>query len=156
MKTGFWGWEHLIEKKRIDEAGLVDTNILFYLIDATEPKKHEKAKEFLGKIKENPSNFVISAQNIREFTSITFRKAKKSGDELLSFLFLFQESFGIVLNDTIQDVYYAISLVLHYQIPFWDALLASTMKRNKIRVVYTENVRDFGKMPGIRVINPVK
>jgi predicted nucleic acid-binding protein len=38
---------------------------------------------------------------------------------------------------------------------FWDALIAETMIENKITEIYTENTKDFEKIPGIRAINPM-
>lgn len=39
---------------------------------------------------------------------------------------------------------------------FWDILIAETMKENGIDTIYTENEKDFKKIPGIKVINPLK
>ena len=38
---------------------------------------------------------------------------------------------------------------------FWDVLIAETMRESGITRVYTENVRDFKKIPWVEVVNPL-
>ena len=40
-------------------------------------------------------------------------------------------------------------------ISFWDLLIAETMREAKVRTIYTENGRDFAKIPWIKVVNPL-
>ena len=47
----------------------------------------------------------------------------------------------------------AIDINLEYNIPYYDALLAATMRENGIFNIYTENVKDF-KAVGIKAVNP--
>lgn len=44
----------------------------------------------------------------------------------------------------------------NFNASFWDTLIAETMKENGINKIYTENEDDFKKIPGIKVINPLK
>jgi predicted nucleic acid-binding protein len=48
----------------------------------------------------------------------------------------------------------AISLSLETKVHFFDALLAQTMLDNNVHLIYTENTKDFNKIPGIKAINP--
>ena len=41
-------------------------------------------------------------------------------------------------------------------VPFWDALIAETMKENGISKIITENEKDFRRIPGITAVNPFK
>lgn len=36
----------------------------------------------------------------------------------------------------------------------WDALIAETALENGIRKIYTENTKDFNKIPSLKIINP--
>lgn len=45
---------------------------------------------------------------------------------------------------------------INQKVDFWDALIAETMKENGIVKIYTENEQDFMKIPGIKVVNPLK
>jgi predicted nucleic acid-binding protein len=38
---------------------------------------------------------------------------------------------------------------------FWDLLIAETMREAKVRTIYTENERDFPKIPWVKVVNPL-
>jgi predicted nucleic acid-binding protein len=38
--------------------------------------------------------------------------------------------------------------------PFWDIMIAETMKEAGVRDLYTENEKDFLEIPWIRVVNP--
>lgn len=49
----------------------------------------------------------------------------------------------------------AINLSNNYNISFWDCVISATMIENSIFTIYTENEKDFNKIPGIKVINPL-
>jgi predicted nucleic acid-binding protein len=39
--------------------------------------------------------------------------------------------------------------------PFWDLLIAETMREARVRTIYTKNERDFAKIPWIKVADPL-
>lgn len=43
-----------------------------------------------------------------------------------------------------------------YQTHYWDYLIASTMKENAVKEIYTENTKDFEKIPELKVVNPFR
>ena len=47
-------------------------------------------------------------------------------------------------------------IVKKLKLHFWDALIAATMIKHGIRVIYTENVKDFAKLREIKAINPMR
>lgn len=47
----------------------------------------------------------------------------------------------------------AMRLVETHKVPFWDANLAAVALKNKVRVIITENTKDF-QILGIRAKNP--
>lgn len=55
--------------------------------------------------------------------------------------------------DTLEQ---AMNTAINQKVDFWDALIAETMKENGIVKIYTENEQDFMKIPGIKVVNPLK
>ena len=136
--------------------GLVDSNILVYIADATDKNRHKKAKLFLDTISEEPGRFVISVQNLREFSSVMINKKKIKPKELEEYLSLFENSFEWVLIDSIDDVREASSLSLTKKTSFWDSLLVATMERCDVSLIYTENIKDFKKFKGIKAVNPLK
>src|SRR3989344_5665856 len=133
---------------------LVDSNILVYAFDSSEKEKFEKAKKFLKESMGNGNAF-LSAQNLAEFhVNITKGKngiRKKTSIEITEAL---SEQFNIV-NYNEKTVVKAIETEDEHKSHFWDSLLAATMQENGIRTIYTENTRDFKKIPWIKAINPV-
>lgn len=142
-------------KTLITEKGLVDTNILVYWVDGQEPGLHKKSLEFFETVLENPKQFVIALQNLREFCSVVIRKKKISISELETALSTLPESFNELLPETVDDICRAAQISVEQQTPFFDTLLATTMQRHGISTIYTENTRDFKKL-GLRVVNPLK
>jgi predicted nucleic acid-binding protein len=133
---------------------LVDTCILFYLIDKTCKEKHKKALKWFRTIKES-DNLFISTQNIREFSSVALRETRLSPKKINRFLVLFANIFELVY-DNLEDVIKANEIIGKRRKDFWDALLVSTMERHNINVILTENVKHFAKFEGIIVKNPLK
>ncbi len=59
-----------------------------------------------------------------------------------------------LLSDGIWDVADALVLAEGKKRLFWDALLASTMKRNFVTTIITENTKDFKELE-VKVVNPL-
>ena len=63
----------------------LDSNILIYAVDETQPDKYERACDIVeAAIRGN--GFVISAQVLNEFASVMYRKFKKSDEEVKELL----------------------------------------------------------------------
>lgn len=136
--------------------GLVDSNILVYLADSTNQAKHEKAKLFFVKVSKDPGMFVVSIQNLREFSSVFLAKKKIPLDVLREYLSLFDGSFSEVFCDSFDDLLLALSLAEGKKSHFWDFLLAATMLRHEVKLIYTENIKDFRIFREIKAVNPLK
>ena len=135
---------------------LVDTNILVYSYDKDEPSKRSRAEELLSKCFSGESSLAISVQSLAEFVSVTTRKSK------LSFVQATINVSDIMETQHFKKICYkaetiisAIGISKEYQTPFWDALLAATVRENNIFHIYTENISDF-KIPWIKAVNPLK
>jgi len=50
----------------------------------------------------------------------------------------------------------AIDICIQYNIHYRDALLCATMKHNGITNIFTENLKDFVKVPWIAAVNPMQ
>ena len=156
MKTGCLELESLTEKKPITGISVVDSNILIYLVDATDKAKHEKAKKFIETIKNNPQNFAICLQNLREFCSIAIRKKNLPPEEIAEYIDLFRNSFQNILYDNEEDILAASGHCAAKKTIFWDSLIAATMQRNEIEIIYTENTKDFKNFERITAINQME
>ena len=145
----------LQEKKHTLEIGLVDSNILVYFADATDKRRHEKAKVFLDEIIKEPERFVISLQNLREFSSVMIKRKKIKSEELNEYLSLFENPFELILTDSEEDIRKASFLTLKRKTHFWDSLIVAVMQKYGINLIYTENIKDFNKFPEIKTVNPL-
>ncbi len=136
--------------------GLVDANILIYFIDAEEGEKHTRAKKFMADVDSNSFQYVIATQTLRECAHVWIRKSKLPAERIKEHILLFEKVFTRPLMDESIDIVNAVSLSHSEKIPFWDALLASTAKRHGVYTIFTENTKDFERIPGIKAVNPLK
>ena len=137
------------------ELFLIDSNILIYAYEKEESIKRDKAKKLLKECLLGIRQFAISSQNIAEFVSVTTKKGKLSIDEAKNFVIRMAHFEGFKkLNYTAETIPVALDIVQQFKMPFWDSLLAATMRENGIFNIYTENAKDF-KMPWIKAINPL-
>lgn len=134
---------------------LVDSNILIYFTNTKDNEKYLRARAFMRSVDDDSSRFALSTQSLREFSAVSIKKSKLGTEEILEYLDGFQRAFGEILIELPLDIAPAIRLAREKKIPFWDALLASTALRHEIYTIYTENVKDFEKIPGINVVNPL-
>ena len=133
---------------------LVDSNILVYAFDNSEGEKFVKAVAFMKKAMGDEKAF-LSAQNLAEFhANITKGKKGIPGEKSLEITKSLMEQFTI-LNYSGKTVLSAIKTENKHKTHFWDSLLASTMQENGITLIYTENTKDFRKIPWIMAKNPL-
>lgn len=132
----------------------MDTNLLVYYFDYHENEKHERAKKIVNSFA-GSLHYFISQQNLREFASVLFEKKKVSAMQIQNYLHIIQSMF-VVLDEKPRDVIQAVEWSEEFKTSYWDSLLAATAQRYGIRTIYTENVKDFDKIPGIHVLNPLK
>lgn len=135
---------------------LIDTNILVYAYDISEGEKHEIAKDILRQIWIN-GNGVVCLQNLMEFFVIITKKVENPVDIMTAkdivHDFIRSERWTIIDRDA--DTFLsAIELISEFNIHLWDAVIAACMKESNIAEIVTENVKDFEKVPDIRVIFP--
>jgi predicted nucleic acid-binding protein len=138
------------------KKALIDTNILVYFADSTDAKKNEKARALLEAARDDPSAFIITLQNLREFGNVMAHKTKMPVEEINEFLSQFEHAFVDIASDTIEIMQKAVVLSREKGIDFYDANIFQTAIRKGITVVYTENTKDFERIPGLEVVNPLK
>lgn len=139
------------------ENKLLDSNILVYAFDRSEPAKHKIASVLLNRCLDREETFFLSLQNISEFYNVITRHIEKpvSKEEARRICEKMIGFSGLVkLVPTSVTLVEAMRLNERYNIPYWDAMLVAIMQENGVGIIYTENVKDFQKMPGITIINP--
>lgn len=133
---------------------LIDTNVLVYAYDRTEPAKQKRALFLLRQI---PFSGVgaISTQVLAEFYNAVTRRLKErlTADEAYERLQNFEQSWPIV-NVTAPIVVEAARGVQQYRLSFWDALIWATAKLNQIPVILSEDFNVGSTIEGVRFLNP--
>ena len=137
---------------------LFDTNIIVYAYDELEVEKRKKCLSLLQPIFEGKGKGYVTNQILGE-TFIVLTKHMKmpsSIEDAKDIIELFISSNNWVkINYDYKTVKKAVGYVKEFKINFWDAVIAATMIENNISSIYTENEKDFKKIPGINVINPL-
>ncbi|MBI5212566.1 MAG: PIN domain-containing protein [Nitrospirae bacterium] len=120
----------------------LDTNVIVYLFDKSEDKKHKTAKELFNKCVLERELF-ISAQVINEFVVIASQKIKNplSLEEIKKRI-AFLSDAAIVVNISLATCNSAINLKSQHKISYWDALIAASALENKCAVLYTEDLHN--------------
>ena len=132
----------------------VDTNVLVYAYDRSEPGKQRQALEVLDRLATTRAG-VISTQVLAEFFVAVTRKisAPLSGAEAYERVKNYLQSWAVV-DLTGLIVLEAARGVRDHQFSFWDAQIWATARLNQIPVVFSEDFADGAVVEGIRFVNP--
>ncbi len=146
-------------KENKEPTYAVDTNILVYAFDRTNPHKQEIGKAILEKCWKREKNLVISSQNLAEFFIVVTKKIPSPisvGDAKQIIRDINDFTQWQVCNYNGKTVERAIEIQERTKKHFWDALLAATLIQNGIYHIFTENTSDFKDIEGITACNPFK
>ncbi len=133
---------------------LVDTNVLVYVYDATEPAKQHRAVAVLDALR-LAGNGAISVQILGEFfTTVTRRiparltpaDAERSVTNYVRSWTVYELTPRIVLE--------AVRGVQRYQFAYWDGLIWATAKFNGVPNVLSEDFNDGALLDEVRFLNP--
>ncbi len=138
---------------------LIDTNILVYAYDTAEPQKRLVCRKLVQKCWEKEVLSAVLIQNLAEFYSVVTKKIERpiSKGEAEEIIYEIAKS-GIwkILEIKITTLATAINFSKLYGLGIYDSLIAAAMTENAIPTIYTENEKDFKRIPGLEVINPFK
>jgi predicted nucleic acid-binding protein len=133
----------------------LDTNILVYAFDKSEPEKRETA---IGIIAETTSNgtAVVSTQILQEFYVIVTRKLTPplpaaDAEQAVGRL----SALPCPLIDP-PLVIAAVRTSRKHRLSFWDALIIETALSGGCSVLLTEDLQDGFQLRGLTVSNPFK
>lgn len=132
----------------------VDTNVLVYAVDETDPEKRDVAREVLGS--NRYGTFVLSAQILGEFyVTVTRRLAEPMSEaqaaEAVDWLSL-RSSVSI---DTAL-VKSAVEISCSTQLSYWDGLVVAAATRAGCECLLTEDLNDGQEIGSVRIENPFR
>ncbi len=133
---------------------LIDTNILVYAYDRSEPEKQQCALTALDHLATSGTG-VLSTQILDEFCSVTLRKLSLAlTPELVEERVRRYIRIYRVLPINVSVILEAIRGVREHQFSFWDAQVWATAKLNGIPTVYSEDFVVGAVVEGVRFVNP--
>ena len=133
---------------------LVDTNVLVYAYDRSEPVKQPHAAEVLNQLLFRQAGF-LSAQALTEFYNASTRKITVP----LSSAEAYRRVRNLATSWPVLDITPLIVLEATrgahlYQMPIWDAQIWATARLNQIPTILSEDFNDGSEIEGIRFVNP--
>lgn len=137
----------------------IDTNLLVYAHDTTDPHKHTVCRALVDQVFRGEQAACISNQVLAEFFSVVTGRVTHPlpPKEASATVADFEESaHWKKLQYTTATVRAAAESAAAHRLHFWDALIAETMKEHNLSTIYTENTKDFESIPGIRAVNPLE
>ena len=142
-----------------DNTVLVDTNILVHAYNTFDKTRHGKCKTIAEAGFKGESELAVSNQILAELFSVLTGKIKNPlpAEEAAEVICGIADSANwIKLNYSHETVKRAIILSKTNNISIWDSIIAETAMENGITKIYTENIKDFKKISGLKVINPIE
>ena len=131
----------------------LDSNILIYAADETQPEKYERACNIVEDAISG-RGYVISSQVLNEFASVMYRKLKKSDNEVRELISIARTIKTVPLLPEWTQL--AIDTKERYGIQFYDALIVVAAEANGCDEILTEDLNDGQTYCGIRAVNPFK
>jgi predicted nucleic acid-binding protein len=133
---------------------LVDTNVLVYAYDRSEPEKQRQARRVLAALADRRIG-ALSTQVLGEFFVVVTRRIDTplSNDEAYERAANLLSGWPVISMTGIA-VLEAMRGVRDYHLSYYDAQLWATAKLNHISIVLSEDFQDGQVVEGVRFVNP--
>lgn len=133
---------------------LVDTNVLVYAYDRSEPVKQRRALELLDYLARSQRG-LLSTQVLSEFFVAVTRRiaAPLSLEEAAPRVAAYVHGWNVV-EVTGLIVLEAIRGVQQHSLSFWDAQLWATARLNQVPLLMSEDFNSGATVEGVRFVNP--
>lgn len=139
------------EKSFMTARAFVDTNILFYAEDESQPVKRDRARALLRELVPT-RNAVLSLQVLREFFAASRRKLGLDAEDAKARVERYARLEVVKLD--VDDLLAAIDLHRLHGFSIWDALIVRAATVARCRVLYTEDMQDGRRIDGLEIVNP--
>ncbi len=131
----------------------VDSNVLVYARDTTDPVKHDRAQEWMRHLWETGTGR-LSVQVLQEFYVTTTRKlrpglspheARADVRDLLAWRPVAIGPMGLESAWSIEE---------RFGLSFWDSLIVAAAQMADCDVLLTEDLQHGSELDGLRVVDP--
>lgn len=133
---------------------LIDTNVVLYLYDHSQPVKQYRARDVLDQLELNGSGR-LSVQCLAEFFSVATRKLspRLTPAQALHQIGLFVRLWP-VYELTPMIVLEAGRGVRDHQFSYYDAQIWATARLNQVPIIFSEDFSEGSILEGVRFVNP--
>ena len=140
---------------RPSERVFLDTNVLVYAFDLSEPEKRRVALEVFRETTSR-GTAVLSTQVLQEFFVIVTRKLNppmphEEAEEAVRRLAMLP--CPLIDPDLVVN---AVRTSNKHRLSLWDALILETALRGGCTTVFTEDLQDGFELAGLKVTNPFR
>ena len=136
----------------------IDTNVLVYAVDASEPHKSQLARALLLNLENSPTPFVLLWQVAGEFIACLTRW-EQSGrihtDDTLRYLNHFVLHLGVAMP-TVSVLREAVIIRQQYSVSHWDSMLLAACAEAGVTTLYSEDLGDGQIYGPVTVANPFR
>lgn len=129
----------------------LDTNILIYAIDNTDPIRHQKSLELMEQML--TQDCFLSLQSLCEFFYAATRKKIVPINIAYEQIKDWQELFPVICAKP-TAINCALHAVEEHTLAFWDAMLWATAKDAGVTTILSEDFQHGRVLEGIKFINP--
>ncbi len=129
----------------------LDTNVLIYACDASDPRRQNIAIDLISSTKDGVIPWQVACEFIaasRKLAPLGFTSeaAWERLTEILEILPLQVPSPGALAKAQV--------LHLQHKVSFWDAMILGSCLEDGISLLYSEDVPGLATIEGLRVVNP--
>lgn len=134
----------------------LDTNILIYAYDGSDPAKHAIALSLIEAISKSGTP-VVSTQVLQEFAAAVRRKAKPllSTRKVQEILVEILQAWEVFVGNAV-TIISALEIEERFKVFFWDALILSAAHSSSATILYTEDLNHGQTYGSVQVVNPFK
>lgn len=138
--------------KCMKDRCFLDTNILIYPWDESDPYKKQVSSNFLTHINKR-NEPIISTQTLGEFFNVAYRKLGFSKDDAIIEVQRIASIYP-VYEITKENVFHAMQISKTTQFSYWDSLIIAMAIDTDCSVLYSEDLNPCQQIEGVRIINP--
>ncbi len=135
----------------IEGCSFIDTNVLVYAHDASEPERQRTAQDLITKHVSSKSG-IVSAQVLSE-CYVVLRRKGFSAEEAREIVERYKSLF-LVLPISAADVSAAMTGVEVRVLSYWDALVWATAKSHGVTTILSEDGPTGANLDGVTFVNP--
>jgi len=129
----------------------LDSNILFYTVDADAGELQERAREVVRQAA--LGDCILSLQTLCEFFASTTRKNKLTAARAAAHVEDWQTLFPVVAA-TPASLRLAVRAVEHHSLSFWDAMQWAVAKQAGATLLLSEDMQHDRELEGVLFRNP--